>query len=793
VRRIVTAVLLAIIASIARSNWQISGNGTLSWDSEDYAPVGIRVSPEPAELDRAVALGFNDVLVDLPFSEFQWNQAIEELEKRKLRYIIRLNSAAPLSAGISVEPQGYRVVGITEPQTVNVELPGAKSALVVVALKNDGAVSQRGKVPVVNGRLSVEVTSATAQSERVVLIYPEQESIGDVDFWGAFDRHRDLFLKILRQSKNASGLRGIVNPLGRTWLMPRGTTRFIPNDSYYRAELARFLEMRYRSLDSAVRTWGVGNGFVVAEMTSRTSTAKPLTSFADLARLVPLWSGARGIRQFYDPDTSRLYACDSPRSRAWDDINDLIQQTQTRRYDALVRSIRAVKPVPVIQEWNGWSGLYDRKENPLNGIGVKTSGTNRSEILQTASRAVSTAIRWDRATWIVGTDVEVPADLEGVGGLVDDLRSLGARAVFLRMPSNRTDVQLKTSLQEIKSKSLVAERPRVVFFPENANEPGAPQQLPGGAWWLPSPSSGNRIDLGDRWFAYRMNTPEGQGVYLWTLDPGRHKIRFTKTNGILVKTIDGSDPNVKVVKNQIELNIGEVPVFISGTDEIPLPQSAYDGTLAKLAEILKINDTKKRDVTEELLLFSEYLKGVDRNPGGNFTLLRDMFRLMCLKIADATWIEAESSRVNTFSDSVEIGGCSNGTALTLESRIPEQVRFFAEYNVPSYGAVDLHVWIAARISPDRRGDVVITLGSQVISIKDPPVSPYGQGFAWYRVGVTQTAGALNKLVLSVNNPAGADFAFDAIYLTPDAEFRPQGTRVPMPKPFPVVEKGSGGR
>ena len=69
------------------------------------------------------------------------------------------------------------------------------------------------------------------------------------------------------------------------------------------------------------------------------------------------------------------------------------------------------------------------------------------------------------------------------------------------------------------------------------------------------------------------------------------------------------------------------------------------------------------------------------------------------------------------------------------------------------------------------------IGGQVLTISQPPVSGYGDHFAWYNLGKTRLSGNQMKIKLVVLNGTDADFAFDSILLTPDP-FTPDGIRLP---------------
>ncbi|MDX2066539.1 MAG: hypothetical protein SFX74_12430 [Fimbriimonadaceae bacterium] len=775
-RRIIAALVGMVGIVAARAEYGIAPAGHLVWNGEDYLPIGVRTNADPASLDRVKAAGIEDVIVGVPANGARWEAATTALEQRKMRYLLRLESAAPMAFGYSVEPQGYRIVGIDSPRKITLNLPGVRTVLAVTALKNDGSISQFERIPVEGGLATVNIRSGTPDSERVLLVYPLHESPAQVDYWEEFDRHRDAVLVGLRASANRPGLRGIVNPLGRTQRLAGANSKFVPATDLFRHELATLLERRYRSIETAVRNWNVGNGFLMSSVTAGADT--PLTTFYDMACLVPLWSGNRGVRQFYDPRTNRMLRCESTRSRAWDDINDAILEAEARRYQSLVRTIQQVRQVPVLQEFSGWAPQYEMRGSALDGVCLRSSGETRMDVLDGASRPASVNLRAAKATWMVSSDIDLSAAAESksIVSVAEDHVSLGSRALFFRAddPAQLAEIaKLRAQL------NLAQDRPRAIFFPENATEPGAAQQLPGGRWWLPSPSSGNRIDLGPNYFAYRLGSgPESQ-LYLWTTRPGITRLQFVDPKGLKATTLDGSDPQLKINRNKVDVMLSEVPIILSGTEEIPIPEPALAATLSGFSDLKRVNAELKRDITEEVVTFGQMLKGMERNPGGNFLQMRETYRRMCLLLGNTLWVELENVRRHNFSDAAEVPGCSEGRALILEPKLPEQGKFFCEFPITARKESELELWIAARIPAGRAGDVRVSIGGQQLTIQDRAVSPYGQGFAWYRLGVTRLTTTESRLRLEVDNPVGDEFAFDSLLITPPG-FKPRGTRVTDP-------------
>jgi hypothetical protein len=115
--------------------------------------------------------------------------------------------------------------------------------------------------------------------------------------------------------------------------------------------------------------------------------------------------------------------------------------------------------------------------------------------------------------------------------------------------------------------------------------------------------------------------------------------------------------------------------------------------------------------------------------------------------------------------------------LSLKTQIESPADgYMAEYNVGVKSGDDVEVWVAARIPASERQNVTINVAGENFFIQGDPVSPFGQGFAWYHLGTTKLGGAQTKLRVIVNGKS-SDVAFDAFALVP-GHFQPKGVALP---------------
>ena len=736
-------------------NWSINESHTLIWNGEPYMPVGARVDLNPEAIKSVTSSGVKDLVVDAPASGSAWEAGVEALRTTGARFLLRINSLAPTARGFAVQPGAYRLSGIVSPKAIMMDLPDAKSALVVLALRRDGSIQKFERVPVISGKLTY-LAKPGNDLEHVLLVYPETVSLEQIDWWEGMDSHRDEVMASISRAKLGPGLRAIVNPFGRVASLPGKEIQFIPDSNYFRAEFKQALLHKYKNLELIQRSWAM--------------SSNNLATVDDLCRLVPLWSGQRGVSFLWSPVSNRLFQVESRKSNFWRDISEVVANAAVRRQERLVRAIRRVANVPVIQEWNGWSSLYEGDQVAVDGIGARISGKTQAAIVESGCRASSTVLRWNTRGWLAATDVDPES-------AADEIWPIGPRAIYYRAT---TPAQLKAIAAQVVDTTRATQTLKPLYYPEAAANPASPQRLPGERWWFPAPTEGNRIDLGSKFYAYRIRLPQGPQIVMWTKEPKRYRMRLKNAKSVGFSTLDGTDPKPKIIPNGVEVALNEYPTIISGTDEYPVPEDAFLETASQFETLITDSERLHRDISEERYFFLDYFKDFDKNPAGSLVLMRNTVYKTAHKLGIALWFEAENSVENNFSETVVLGGCSNQQALELHQpvAIPDS-GFYIQFNLsPSRETYD--VWLAAKVAPDRRGDVTVEIGSQIFGLTAEPVGVYGNGFGWYKVGQVKLSGGGQRMRVVVSPTALAEIAVDSIVLT-NLPFAPDGVVHPDPR------------
>jgi hypothetical protein len=735
-----------------------------------YTPVGVRIAGNADTIRQAAEAGIRDVVVELPISGDGWGETFALLEELGVRYLVAINSSSPRAPGFVVEPQAYRVDAITDLYDASLPIPGAERALTVVALARDASVRGFDVVESREGTVRYRVQPASG-IESVLLIYPEMRAGSVPDFWEGFNGFRDQLLANFIRNRPGPGYRGLVNPAGILPDYAAAASSFVPTSEAFRIELAFHLESKYRSVETLKRSWAV--------------SAPTQTTFEEMARLIPLWNGNRGVLQMFDPVEKRLFAVDSRRSSVWEDIRFINLRAGAERLANLSVSIQAVAPGPVVQEWAGWLPIYDRGQACVDGIGVATANDAISTLIEAAGSAASSLSRWDKNGWFVGTGVRVAAPGSSgisLGVAAQNLADFGAKGGFFVVEPEQFSSVASLASQNPFLARLTDSPLRILGFPVAATNPAATMLLPGNMLWAPVPTLGNRLDFGDEFLGYEVVTDTGREFVIWkTGKPQRILLRTPNAKEATFESIDGAELRPRVQRRGVDLDISGTPIIVRGLGEPPVPEPSLLTAVASLQALIDAAGERNLSMPEERQALSVARGLIDNNPYSALQMLRSTLRRTNLLLGRSTWIEAESSRASSFGEFLEDPSLSNSRAIGVNPVLPPGPNGFrARYEVPVRTTESQTVWVAARIPQGGEGRLLVRINDQTLPVTGFPVSRYGDGFGWYRVGVTRLAGTLVNLEIEALQGSGPVFV-DAILMTP-YNFTPDGILVPPALP-----------
>jgi len=757
--------------------WSITPGQTFMWSGKPYFPIGLHSDGSISQISNDIKLGCHDFCIDLPASGTTWSAPLDLLTKSDCHYFISINSSAPNGFGYPIDPIGYRIVNITQNQHIHLVLPDCTQALTVLATVRDGNVekSQVEKTP--GGILDMDV-SPENDLDHVLLIYPLTRTLEIPDYWEGSDSQRDSLLHDLASIKDKSGLRGIINPLGRTPTIPQPGLNFVPSSEGFHDEFTAYLRDKYKDINALFSTWGI--------------MAPDLHTFAEVSRLVPLWVGERGVKDLYDPSSGHLYQTDTANSLVWSDIQTVLNQAGQRRFKRLVAAIHGVVDVPVFQDWKGW-GLPYEGGTEVDGIGFDSQGTSPHGLLQDAVRAESSALRGSVSTLIMADEYQ-PGNLNDTAlkSSMQDLNSVGAFGVFL----DSTDPdQINQFLKVGKTLSWTpGSKLHALYFPVSATNPAEPQRLGQATWWLPSPVDGNRLDFGNTVFGYRMQVNGDQNFVVWS--PNSDPIEsFDVINPktVQVMSTDPDPVNLKLVKGGFQMRLPSLPIELNGLTEIPSPVSVYSQTIAESNDLTSFMETTHRVAVDPEVQYKDAVSSYAQSPGAALMLMRSAVRKLTSALGSFVWVNADNPATYSLGESIaDPSGC-NGSVWMVRSNlsIPGS-SYTLDYTVANKVTTPVTIWLAAKIAPEDLSKVQCVIRNQSIRIKGPSQGNYGDGYGWYKLGTTGLE-EQNDVKLIISGAEPFNMRFDAIVFTP-TDFHPDGSKLPqtpedlfstIPKPTPV--------
>lgn len=757
------ALFAILVSSCSAQDWRIGDEHQLLWQGQPYLPVGVRTPYDDEHLKALKSAGIKDALVDLPLSGEVWKSAISGLEAAGVRYMIAISSLAPPCNGYSVDPPAYSIA-LTAPKQVNMTFPGSTKVLVAVYEAGSKDIAQFQLYETPGGHLDTTLNCIEGL-DSVATFYPLGRTLELPDFWDGFDDLRDQLLARFTENKPGPGFRGLLNPLGTLTKLPERSGHVVPASKQFQMSFADYLRERYRQPEIAIKNWGL--------------QATTITSIDELARLVPLWYGNKGLAYFYDPAKNERYDCDPKKSTYWQDMQTTINRTVATRYEHLIKSLRGVVPGPIVQDWAGYSLPYEG-ESTLDGIGCQASVGTYSQTLDSVGPALSATFRQGRPIWSVATNVTVASPKE-LGPAIQDLSSAGIRAWYV----DGTDLSLWPAIGRAANDVGPSQTlPAPLYYPTGANNPAHCSILPGGRIWLPSPEAGVRMELGSRFSGYQLGT---DSIVLWS-NGGQVRTKLLMSESDIPKQIqflpiDATQVKPKKVREGYEVTIGEYPVIIKGLSDWVVPESAVELLKSHEAQLVKRAEDTTIDLLTENAEFGQATDALSRNPGRAYFMMVNLYNRMCSKAGTSAWIEAETAGKSLLVETAVLPGCSGAGALLFRSNLGQlDMPVAVEYSLPFRRQSEQTVWIAAKIPEGFSSSISLSFGRQTLKLEPRKIGSYGSGFDWYRCGKLTLFGSNGKLKLSCSPPPGVEIAVDSLLLTPGS-FVPNGLTRPEPIAF----------
>ncbi len=751
------ACLLTVAARPVPStvSWQINNQGGLVRDGALFNPIGLSVGSKLAKIDQAEALGVKNFCVHLSLQGEDWNSVVTKLQKSRAKFLIKIQSAAAPAFGYDIDPSGYRIAGIRTPTTLDFNMPGAKSALVIFATLRDGDLKFHRVVETPNGLLHIALNPRN-DLNHVLLIYPLEQTMQLPDLWRGMDETRDHLLSQIFSLKNASGLAGIIDPLGE---MPAGISpdsHFVPTGKLFQAQFAQYLRDFYKDPKFVASAWGM--------------LMSDQTKFEQYARLVPLWQGSSGPKDLYDPKSGILIPVQAENSLFWRDLHSAINQIAQQRFHNITSVIHKVLNVPVLQTWNGWGVPYEGGNTEVDGLATSIDGTGHLSVIESASKAQSSISRWSKPGWLVVDNLKMKSvDPSHFQSAVQDLQSLNVQSLYLK-PQN--DAQFQTFCKWC-SQSNMGQPAQInaIYYPDSVENPAFPQMVGGGRWWLPAPITGSRLTLGSNLNGYRMIDNNGPAEVIWANQPEANEVLlFANPKKVTIQSLASDFSTAKYVKGGIKLNIGSLPIVIRGTSQTPAPESAVAEIAKRFEAFRKLPAYSHADIESPDFAYREALRSLNRTPGPAFDKMQRAMNQLQSRLGSYYFMGAASPSKQNYGRSQPDQSSISGEVWQVKSLLQQPVGpFQLKYDLPYMLSNPVHIWIAISGTQDSVSKVTLVYNGAVLKPKLPGVIPYGYGYRWYDFGVTQMQYGHPRITVNIGNKNPVHLKFDSILIAPQGD------------------------
>lgn len=797
--------------------WRIDGAHTLIWDGQPYIPVGgvfyskyisIAQTEENRQADIAALetiknAGITDLLLKsigpATWTEpAAWQELMDYLDSAGFNYGIDLaDGPKPSLSGYIIEPARYRMPDISKDTAFTFDMPDAVSALWMLCGASNGAVVASGGASVVDGKVKVAIKAQQDQN-CVLLIYPKKEfsnsgQSGIEDIWGGFDEFRDRLFAFTSKIKFGKGFRFFVDPLTSKMDLEGERVWMLPDSSDFRLEFEAYLLKKYQNIGSLNAAWGLVGGNI--------------TTFQDAARMMPLWSGSRGVPELYDRAKGKRHKIDTPRSKVWDDICDF-RDSSVQNYLNTAADLlkKRVADVPVIYKASKMHRILanSRSRTGFDGLGVECYGRGQNLVIETAGPIYSLAEESARSMWFVVTGtMDTQSRLKSGMGYpgreamqadLDSLAEIGVKGVFINglqaLPEetwkNHSLVMAPEQLgwlKEFKDKFVDLKRaefvPEVIYYPAEPVIGAETKRLGSGKWWLPSLRNGTGLQFGELYAGYVL--PGQHGITLFSrIGDTSATFPLQQDQKPVLLYPKSADSIFTADKKKFTLKLNDTPVIIGGLDQRQVfPLEVVEAELAKLGPLVARAKAAGNRVPDSETAINR-ARTVLKNglPAIAYDIAHTFVKQISVDLGTYAWVEGENTISHSFDRVVSTTQASNGGYLLLDTKLPPPMsRYTATYAVATTREGLHEVWIAATGVEAGKAAFSFTFDNEpwqtASSIITTPCIP---GFQWVRIGSASLAKGLHSFHIRVDNPStdgNYHLGIDAIVVSP-SEFEPNG-------------------
>lgn len=825
--------------------WYINAAHTLIWDDKPFVPVGgmfqaksWSATATDADYESDIAAltilkehGVMDIYVQpaqggiTTVKRENIQRLVDYLDTNGFTYGVSLNDGPrePL-IGYVVRPGAFRQVVPPEGGDLRFTVPDSVSGLYFSVGTSGGDVREQGEAEVEGDILRVTAKADNDSSivdptrQTVILLVPERvytpgnavagNEIGMRNLWEGFDAYRDNVITAFSGVHFGKGFRFLCDPLPANMALTDTFARFIPSSDAFRTEWAAFLGKKYRNLPNLISSWGIMDPQV--------------SSFEDVAKLLPLWSGGKGVSHFYHTGTKERLRTESARSAFWADLA-AFKAESVRGYmnDLAVTLKRTVADVPVVYRngsGGGWNELFASlpPTHGFDGLGIVAYGRGSDLATRSAAYTLAQAAESPKTIWlpVLGTaDASYTTGKETVGydskvsltGSFDWLRESGAKGLFVTgvkvAAPSRTAFDLSavpeqldwlreyatildsTGMRTRVESAGASQAPSAVYYPRRELPDLSPTTLTaGGGWWLPTSRVGQFYYFGAAGRAYGIEEPgAGMVYYLWN-PKGTQRISINVPKTALSdksasRVAWSANAQGELKKQTLHLTLGPEPVRLLNYPIIPVPQEAYPLARVEAETLIKIaKDAKSQDAGR----YSLNLNSIRYQTENPYPGLRETLSFLEKLKSDQRryyWQDAEATGAHSFDEASEKSGASGGRVLRVDAR-PDNAPATARYNINLGDDFPRDVWVA--MSPN----ALISLrldGRPLVNEATIPQkigSLYADGsLVWVHFGSTTIPRGTHVLEIRADGPA----LVDAILLCRDP-FTPDGPNPPPVRP-----------